>query len=150
MPKPLRTWISNIIRLERIALFAFVILILTVAGGAWKLAKHLDKQDADYFADVPNLNISSYSLSGKVTRIEPDEIELEVGQVVSGPNGNTIEYQKYTAQIQQTTAILKRNAENKLDPALTKDILVGNEITVYTSENPYNTKSVFASKIELN
>ncbi len=137
-------------RVNIIAGGIILILIAVVAIGVWKISIHLDEQNKIYFANNSNLPIKIYSLSGKITKVDSKEIQLEVGQVVNNDKGNVLEYKTYVIQIANDTTILKQNSQGKFDPALITEIKVGKEVTAYTHRTPYKTQAFTATKIEIN
>ena len=134
---------------KRTALIAILVGIALIFAG-WLVIDAFVLKDKTYFADVQDAN--SYSLNGALLKYSKNQIEIEVGQVITDEKGNHIEYSKYLVNLDSNTQIIRRDPSNKSQTisATNEDLSQAKNITVYTTTNPYNDKSITASKIEIN
>lgn len=151
MPKPLRIWISRFQNFRKIILILGLLAVLLVFGTWFGLAKITDKlNEQNYFANQPNVAIKTYSLNGTFVSFENNVLILEVGQVVTGKKGNSLEYKKYEVQIPNDTVVKSHEfGSNDFVDASADNLAGAKNITVYTEQNPYNQNNITASRVEI-
>ena len=100
------------------------------------------------WAPPADLKINTYSLGGKVTKVEGGEITFEAGMVFINSKGeNIFDYVKKTALVSGETKIHRAGDISVL--LQLSDIQPGAEITVYTSQNPVDLNQLTAERIEV-
>ena len=151
MLKLSKTWTSKLGNFKRllIALGLLVVLIVIAIGYILSRANHSIQQNK-IFAN-PDLDVKTYSLNGKLIKIENNIMELQVGQVITTKAGNEIEYKTFYAGIPPDMEVVKRNPEQPSNfvTAPFSEIKPGINITVYSSSNPYESNQFTAGRVEI-
>ena len=151
MPNLLKIWTSKVRNFERVSIIAILIGMLVIFAAWWLAAKIVIKEVEEvYYNNVNNLQIQDYSLNGKIVEMNLPTIKFEVGQVVVTDEGNVLTYETYSAIIDDNTQYYKRTEEQTFATGKIEDLTPGSVITVYTKQNPYQTESFTATKVEVN
>ncbi len=151
MQKLLKIWISKFKNFERISIIAVLCGIIIVAVAGLVVVKIIKKQaEQVYFNDIKNVDFRSYSLNGKVTKLTLPTIEFEVGQVVTEKNENVLKYKTYTVLVNDATQFFVRSQDQTFVAGSSNDLAEGAVITVYSTQNPYETSGFTATKVEVN
>ena len=142
--------IQNLINRFKLTTFFAILGGIAIIIAAWfAAAQFAEKRSDNYFNNNPDLQISGYSLNGKVKRVSYPIIEFEVGQVVTENGQNNVEYKTYKASVNNQTQYVAV-VENPTNPQVGfESITTNSTITVYTSQNPYEAETIQASKIEI-
>lgn len=128
---------------------------LAVIGLVWGsavLIKGYLLPKPQFYSDIKNVDIKTYSVSGEVKSISGTEFTIEAGLVVVGKQGNELRFFGKKAVADGQTKVFRRVAPGKPDftGATLTDIEPGQNITVYTGTNPYEEDSFKTDRIEIN
>jgi hypothetical protein len=147
MPSPLKTWISNF---WHIVVLTVLVAVLVVFGAWYGITKLIREDVSDeYFNNVQNIPIKTYSLGGTVESANFPKIMIKAGQVVTQNGQNNLVYKTYTASVTSATEYKKYNEQGTESAIDFASIGTGDNITVYTAQNPYDNDEVTVSKIEI-
>ncbi|MGE5392545.1 MAG: hypothetical protein ACM3NH_02280 [Candidatus Saccharibacteria bacterium] len=153
MLKPSKTWTSNNpgTRLGILAIAGALIVIGVVWFAIVRLNAFLNPTP-QFYSDVKNVDIKTYSLSGQVKTAAPEGIVFTAGQVITGKKGNELKFYDKTALVTSETKVFRRISKDSPDfeAANASDISAGKDITVYTAKNPYENDRFEVDRIEIN
>jgi hypothetical protein len=88
-------------------------------------------------------------LGGTVESVNYPTIKLKAGQVVTENGQNNLIYKTYTATVTQATQYKRVDQTGTQTEIDFSQIAAGDNITVYTSENPYAGDAVTVSQVEI-
>ena len=129
----------------------FVIITLIIAalvvGGVWYYSRPADNNTAEeklVTEQVKDLKVQEFSLAGTITKIEEGQFKFKTGTVKDTEQGRRyVEEEKVVTFLPQTQFFMT-NLNNK---SSAKDLKTGQQLTVYTLQNPFERTQILASKI---
>jgi hypothetical protein len=131
---------------------AVLVLIFAIGGLLTAYRLYLDRQEPVALGEQDQLDIAEYSISGEVTRVLGDKVEVRTPVLRATDRASAVEYEQRTVQVTGSTEIgsIKLNAGKVVRSEGTlSDITPGKLVAIYTSEDPDGSRDLKALKIEV-
>jgi hypothetical protein len=133
-----------------------VVLVLVLAGivvGLVVSSRHRSTApEANTVGSVANqaegLGIQNFSVQGRVDKVEDNKLYLLVDSVQNSGQGNQVATTQVTVTLSDQTAFLDNTQPGSILTA--SNLTPGQNVTVYTTDNPVNHTQISATSILLN
>jgi hypothetical protein len=140
-----------LMRVHKPAYYQFLVTLLLVFAIGGVIAGFfffVDKRPA-HTAEVP-IAIKTYSISGQVTKVRTGAIEVEAPIVQIQKGKSTVVYQtKTVSTTSQTPVSFVNKSGQTAGPATVTDIEATSIVVVYTTQNPVESGTITAERIEI-
>jgi hypothetical protein len=140
------------LRVHRPAYYQFLIAVMLIAAVGGLVAGYFffirDNSSTTQANDI--LVIKTYSLNGQISKVSENSFQLKASSVQIIEGVGTVIYQIKTINLKSETQLrLIKLANSSSIVAQKSDLKVGQNVVIYTSDNPSDTSIITAENIEI-